>query len=125
MRYTLLLHWPELEPDSLSDEQLQEGQAAFHAYVRDLHAAGVLVSADVLKPSNASTTVTMNGGSMRIQDGPFAETREQIGGVFVLDVPDLDGALAWAEKCPSAQWGVVEIRPTAIHVEDGEWVGNG
>src|SRR5690606_40196955 len=69
----------------------------------------LLHSAEVLQPSFATTTVSRHNGDTRVQDGPFADSKEQLAGLFVLDVPDLDAALAWAEKCPAAQWGAVEI----------------
>ena len=81
----------------------------------------MLLSADVLQPTAATTTVTRREGGMRVQDGPFAETKEALAGVFVLDVPDLDAAIGWAEKCPAAQWGVIEVRPTATAFVDGGW----
>ncbi len=61
-----------------------------------------------------ATTLTTRDGTTRIEDGPFAETAETLGGYFVVDVPDLDAAIAWAEKCPAAQYGKVEIRATAM-----------
>jgi len=82
----------------------------------------VLLSAEILQPSAMTTTVTLKNGSLQVQDGPYADTREQLAGTFVLDVPDLDAALAWAEKCPAAQWGAVEIRPSAVRVVAGSWV---
>lgn len=96
-------------------------QAAFDKYAKSLDEAGVLVSADILGPSSASTTVTLRNGRLQVQDGPFADTKEKLAGAFVIDVPDLDAALAWAEKCPGAQYGVVEIRPSAIVFRDGKW----
>lgn len=125
MRYTLFLHYPEMTPEELGEEMLQEGQAAFHAYAASLEDAGVLVSAEVLQPSRSSTTVSLVNGAPRVQDGPFAETKEQIGGTFVIDVPDLDAALAWARKCPAAQWGAIEVRPSAVRFVDGAWVPAG
>lgn len=122
MRYTLLLHYPELSPDQLGSEGLEQGQAAFRAFAAALHDAGVLLSGEVLQPSSATTTVSAASGELRIQDGPYADTVEQLGGTFVIDVPDLDAALAWAEQAPSVAWGTVEIRPTATHVVDGAWV---
>ena len=122
MRYTLFLHYLELGPGELSDADLEAGKAAFHAYAESLDQAGVLISAEVLQPSSSSTTISVANGAPRIQDGPFADTREQIGGTFVIDVPDLDAALAWAEKCPAAQWGTVEIRPSAVRYANGTWV---
>ena len=122
MRYSLLLHYPEMPPDELGAEGLEAGQRAFSAYASALHDAGVLVAAEVLQPSSATTTVTAVDGRLTIQDGPFADTKEQLGGTFVIDVADLDAALAWAEQAPSVQWGTVEVRPTATHVVDGQWV---
>jgi hypothetical protein len=97
--------------------------AAFDAYARALEDSGALVSAEVLQPVANTTTVTLREGGLKIQDGPFADTKEQLGGTFVIDVPDLDAALAWAEKCPAAQYGVVEIRPSAMLFRDGRWQG--
>jgi hypothetical protein len=121
MRYSLLLNYSEADGAALPAEAMAEGQAAFDAYAKSLNDAGVLLGADVLQPTAASTTVTLRGGSLQVQDGPFADTKEQLGGVFLIDVPDLDAALAWAEKCPAAQWGTVEIRPTAVYFSDGQW----
>lgn len=122
MRYTLFLHYPELGPGELSEEMMEAGKAAFHAYTDALDAAGVLISAEVLQPSTRTTRLTLADGTPRIQDGPYVDSREQIGGTFVIDVPDLDAALAWAEKCPAAQWGTIEIRPSAVRYANGTWV---
>ena len=122
MRYTLFLHYIEATPEEIGEESWEAGKAAFHAYAEALDEAGVLVSAEVLQPSTSSTTLTIGGGVARVQDGPYADTKEQIGGTFVLDVPDLDAALAWAEKCPAAHWGTIEIRPSAVRFVDGAWV---
>jgi hypothetical protein len=121
MLYTLFLHYPEMTAETLGSEALQQGMQAFDSYARELAAAGVLVSADVLQPVASSTTVSMRNGALQVQDGPYADTKEQLGGTFVLDLPDLDAALAWAEKAPSVQWGTVEIRPSAIRFVDGAW----
>lgn len=122
MRYTLLLHYQEMTPEDLGEDAWEEGKAAFHAYAEALDEAGVLVSAEVLQPSRQTTTLSIENGSPQIQDGPFADTKEQLGGTFVLDVPDLDAAIAWAEKCPAAQWGTVEIRPSAVRFAEGSWI---
>ena len=121
MRYSLLLNYSEAGGAQVSAEAMAEWQAAFDAYANSLDAAGVLLSADVLQPTAASTTVTARSGSLQVQDGPFADTKEQLGGVFLIDVPDLDAALAWAEKCPATQWGTIEIRPTAVYFSGGQW----
>ena len=124
MRYTLLLHYPEMTPEDLGAEALEAGQRAFQSYAAALNAAGVLVSGEVLQSSANTTTVRTVDGSLRIQDGPFADTKEQLGGIFVIDVADLDAALEWAGKAPSVSWGSVEVRPGAVHVTDGAWQPN-
>lgn len=121
MRYALLLNNPEPTDVGISDEDMEPARAAFDAYAKALDAAGVLVNVDILQPVAASTTVTLRGGSLQVQDGPFADTKEKLNGVFVIDVPDLDAALAWAEKCPAAQYGVIEVRPAALYFADGQW----
>lgn len=126
MRYTLLLHWPEPEEGFLTEEVATAGRAAMGAYAATLHAAGVLVAAEVLRPSASSTSLRLAAdGSPRIEDGAFADTAEQLGGTVVVDVEDLDAALAWAREAPPLHWGGgVEIRPGATHVVDGVWVPN-
>lgn len=121
MRYALLLNNREPAPGEIPEEELASVQAAFDAYARDLDAAGVLLTAEILAPSQLTTTVTVREGSLKVQDGPFAEAKEMVSGAFIIDVPDLDAALAWAERCPAAQYGVIEVRPTAITFVDGEW----
>lgn len=122
MRYTLLLHYPEMSAEELGQEALQAGMAAFRAYAEALDDAGVLISAEVMQPSLATTTVSRPNGKLHVQDGPFADTREQIGGTFVIDVKDLDAAIAWAERCPAIDWGSVEVRPSAVRFHEGSWV---
>jgi hypothetical protein len=121
MRYALLMHYREPGEGEISEEAIAEAKQAFGAYGRALESAGVLLSADVLQPTAVTTTVTRRDGVLRVQDGPFAETKEALAGVFMLDVPDLDAAIGWAEKCPGAQWGVIEVRPTATAFVGGEW----
>ncbi|WP_166877810.1 YciI family protein [Salinibacterium sp. ZJ450] len=123
MRYTLLMHYPEMTEAELGAEAMAEGKKAFDIYAKDLHNSGVLLSADVLQPSSTTTTVSSREGTLKVQDGPFADSKEQLGGTFVIDVPDLDAALSWAEKCPAAEYGVIEVRPSAIVFHDGQWEG--
>ncbi len=123
MRYTLLLHYPEPTAEELGPEAIEVGQRAFQAYAKALDDAGVLASAEVLQRSDATTTITMLGGELVVQDGPFADTKEQIGGTFVIDVADLDAALEWARQAPSISWGHVEIRPTSVRYVEGAWQG--
>ena len=121
MRYTLLLHYPEPTAEELGPEALAEGMRAFQAYARALDDAGVLISAEVLQRSDATTTVSLRGNEFIVQEGPFADTKEQLGGTFVIDVDDLDAAIAWAGKAPSVGWGAVEVRPSATRYENGAW----
>ena len=124
MRYTLLLHFPEPAEDSLDPESMAEGQRAFASYAATLHQAGVLIAAEVLQPSSRTTTLRMVDGDLQVQDGPFADTKEQLAGTFVLDLSDLDAALEWARRAPSIEWGAVEIRPGATYTVDGVWTAN-
>lgn len=124
MRYTLLMHYPEADAASIGEEAIEEGQRAFSHYAATLQQAGVLIGAEVLQPSTNSTTLTMVDGRLRIQDGPFADTKEQLGGTVVIDVPDLDAAIEWARQAPPIHWGTVEIRPGATHTVAGRWTPN-
>lgn len=121
MRYMLLAHYSETDGQRLDEEAIAAAMEAMSSYAAALQAAGVLIAAEVLRPSESSTTVSLRGGEMRIQDGPFADTKEQLGGVFLIDVADLDAALEWARQAPPAQWGAVEIRPVATHTVAGVW----
>ena len=123
MRYTLLLQYPEMSAEDLGPEALAEGMHAFDVYAKALDEAGVLRSAEVLHPSTATTTVRVREGQPIVQDGPFADTKEQLGGSFVIEVDDLDTAIAWAAKAPSVAWGAVEVRPIATRFADGAWQG--
>lgn len=124
MRYTLLLHYPEGSEETLGAEAIAEAQRDFASYAATLHAAGVLISGEVLRPSLDTTTVQMRDGALQVQDGPFADTKDQLGGTFVIDVPDLDAAIGWAETAPPVHWGAVVIRPGAVHTVDGAWTPN-
>ena len=121
MQYSLLVISQESGDAGITEEDMEWGRAAFDAYGKALDAAGVLLSADILQPVSASTTVSMKDGTLQIQDGPFADTKERLNGTFVIDVPNLDVALDWAGKCPAAQYGAIEVRPSAIIFTDGAW----
>src|ERR671913_2278611 len=115
MRYTMLLHYAEESPETMGDDVIAEGMRRMSSYAATLEAAGVLIAAEVLQPSDVATTLRRVDGTVQVQDGPFADTKEQLGGSVVIDVPDLDAALEWARKAPPAQWGAVEIRPGATY----------
>ncbi|KAB8194244.1 YciI family protein [Nonomuraea phyllanthi] len=124
MRYMLLFHYSEASEDTIGAEAIAAGMRAMAGYAATLEQAGILVSGQVLQPSASSTTLTLVDGEPRIQDGPFADTKEQLGGVIVIDVPDLDAALEWARQAPPLSWGTVEVRPGAVHIEAGTWVAS-
>jgi hypothetical protein len=121
MQYSLLVISQESGEAGITEEDMEWGRKAFDTYGKALDAAGVLISADILQPVSASTTVSMQDGVLQIQDGPFADTKERLNGTFVIEVPNLDAALEWAGKCPAAQYGAIEVRPSAIVFTDGAW----
>ncbi|HVX09445.1 YciI family protein [Humibacter sp.] len=122
MRYALLLNALEAQDANVTEEDMEPFKVAFDEYGKALAEAGVLVAGEILKPVANTTQVTLRDGGLTVQDGPFADTKERLAGAFFIDVPDLDAAIAWAEKCPGAQYGVIEVRPTEISLIDGEWV---
>ena len=113
MQYALLIHEPEAEayPDGEAGQAWQDILTAHHAFGGELAQAGAIRGGAGLKGIATATTVRIDGGSRTVHDGPFAETREQLGGFYLIDVPDLDAAIAWAKKLPVAGRGSVEIRP--------------
>ncbi len=114
MRYTFLLYTDPADLAHMTPADWAAEKEVYGAYIGALKQAGVFLDTDWLQPVDTATTVTLKGGTKRVQDGPFAETRETLGGFFVIDVPDLDAAMAWAEKCPAAKNGKVEIRASAM-----------
>lgn len=114
MRYTFFLYSdPSMAANMTQDDWAREKEV-YGAYIGALQEAGVFIDTDWLQPVETATTVSFEDGKPRIQDGPFAATRETLGGTFVIDVPDLDAALEWAKKCPAAQYGKVEVRASAM-----------
>ena len=110
MQYALLFYTPdtfsELPPEVQSDHLARMG-----AWMKSLREAGVLRSALRLAPATAATSVRHDGDDVLITDGPFAETKEILGGFALIDVADLDAALTWAKRCPLSRSGTVEVRP--------------
>jgi hypothetical protein len=111
MQYLLLLHVNESGWDQLTPEQQQQGRAAYAAYTEALKKAGAYLGSNRLRPSANATTVRIANGKTQVLDGPYADSKEQVGGYFLVDVADLDAALSWAARCPTASHGVVEVRP--------------
>jgi hypothetical protein len=111
MQYMLLIYGGETGLSSMTEAEGKTMMGAFRAYTEALDAAGATVSANRLQPVANATTVRAPGGVVHIHDGPFAETKEQLGGYYLIEAPDLDTALGWAKKCPAVGYGSVEVRP--------------
>ena len=111
MKYLLLMYADPSIGSKYSEEELQAQADAWNAYMQDAKAAGVLLSNGGLEPSAAPTTVRIREGRTLTTDGPFAETHEQVGGYSLLECKDLEEAIRWAEKIPTAKYGSVEICP--------------
>ena len=107
MKYALLLYEDDAERVAKSDEEV----ATCLAYAEAMRKAGILVGGERLRPAWSATTLHVVDGRTQLLDGPYAEAKEQLGGFHIIDVPDLDAALEWAARCPSASRGVVEVRP--------------
>jgi hypothetical protein len=110
MQYLLALYMDESGWTKMTPEQQQQGVAAYGAYTEALKSAGVLVGSNRLRPSSTATTGRTANGKTQVLDGPFAESKEQLAGYYLIDVPDLDAAMLWAGRCPAAQHGIVEVR---------------
>lgn len=110
MQYLLLLHVNESDWPKLTKAEQEQGMAAYAAYTEALKTAGALKGGSRLQPSSAATTVRTTNGKLQVLDGPYADSKEQLGGYYLIDVADLDAALAWAARCPGASHGIVEVR---------------
>lgn len=108
MHFMLLIHNDE---ERLAKADWSAVAADYAAFNQALEKAGAGHPGQRLQPASAATSVRVANGKTEVLDGPYADTKEQFAGYFTIDVPDLDQAIAWAARCPSAQYGVIEIRP--------------
>jgi hypothetical protein len=111
MEYLLMIHADPAELQRLREAERSTTLAAYTAYTEALRQAGVLRGGNRLRTADTATTVRVREGKTELLNGPYAETREQLGGYYLIDVPDLDAALAWAARCPGASHGAMEVRP--------------
>jgi hypothetical protein len=111
MKYLLLIYANEANMQSASTPAVEQIQAAYGAYTEAMTKAGVIVGGERLRPTSSATTVRTTDGKQQVLDGPYAETKEQLGGYYMIDVPDLDAAISWAARCPGASHGTMEVRP--------------
>lgn len=111
MQYLLTLYAQEADWPKMTKAEQEQGVAAYGAFTEALTAAGALVGSNRLQPTSTATTVRIANGKTQVLDGPYADTKEQLGGYYLIDVADLDTAMSWAARCPTAGHGVVEVRP--------------
>jgi hypothetical protein len=110
MEFMLMAYVKESGWTQLTKEQQEQGMAAYMAYTEALKKAGVLRANKRLAPSSTASTVRNFNGKSQVLDGPYAEAKEQLGGYFIIEVSDRDAAIAWAQRCPAVDHGVVEVR---------------
>jgi hypothetical protein len=111
MKYMLLIYADPVGFAALKPAEAQAAMAAYEAFTTALESEKALVHSQRLKPTSEATTVHVENGKPRILNGPYVETKEQLGGYFVIEAPDLDAAIKWAARCPGSHHGSVEVRP--------------
>jgi hypothetical protein len=111
MKYLLMLYADESAGAKVSQEVWNDMMDQFHAWSEAMEKAGVTNTFSPLHPTSAATTVRVPNGKKVITHGPFAETKEQLGGFYMIDARNLDEAIEWAVRCPGAQYGSIEVRP--------------
>ena len=120
MRYMLLIFGDESRFAEMSEEDAASQMKLWDEYTKELVDAGAFVSGEGLQTSTTATTLRVENGERLLTDGPFADTKEQVGGFYVIECKNLDEALNWAEKLPSAQRGMsTEIRPVMDYEASG------
>ncbi|MCY7386589.1 MAG: YciI family protein [Burkholderiales bacterium] len=111
MQYMLLIYGDEKAWNDMSEDEIKATMQAYGEYSKELAASGAMRGGSELAPVSTATTVRVRNGKALTTDGPFAETKEQLGGYYLIEVANLDEAIKWAAKIPSAAFGSIEIRP--------------
>ena len=111
MQYLLMLYADQAGFAQMTPAQQEQGMAAYSAYTEALKKAGAYVGSNRLQPVSTATTVRVANGKSQVLNGPFADSKEQLGGYYLIDATDLDSALSWAARCPGASHGTIEVRP--------------
>ena len=114
MQYMLLIYDNEKMWPSMPEKERNALMGEYFAFSEETKKAGKLVAGDALQPTSTATTVRVRDGKRLTTDGPFAETKEQLGGYYLVEAKDLDEALAIAAKIPSARFGSIEVRPVMV-----------
>ncbi|MCI0418011.1 MAG: YciI family protein [Acidobacteria bacterium] len=118
MKYILLIHHDEKAWDKLSETERQQIVGQYRQFTQQIKSSGHYLGGAPLQPTSAASSVRVRSGKRLVTDGPFAETREQLGGYFLIDAKDLDEAIGIATRIPAARWGTVEVRPVARPCDD-------
>ncbi|MCP5101145.1 MAG: YciI family protein [Chloroflexi bacterium] len=111
MRYLCLIYTSEQEDAKRTPEQQEANMGAYYAFTKEINEAGVYGGGEALQPISTATSVRVRDGKVTTTDGPFAETKEQLGGYYMLNCDNLDDAIKWAAKIPGAKDGIIEVRP--------------
>jgi hypothetical protein len=111
MEYLLMIYSDEKRWPKMSKEEQQQGIAAYAAYTEALRKANIYKGSNRLAPASSATTVHVANGKPQVLDGPYADSKEQLAGYYMVDVADLDAAISWASRCPGASHGRIEVRP--------------
>ena len=111
MQFLLMLYAEEQVGLAMPPEEMAGFMAQMAAYQQTLEKAGAFVATAALQPTTTARTISAADGALQMHDGPYAETREQFGGYFIIQAPDMDEAVRLAALCPAATWGRIEIRP--------------
>ena len=111
MQYLLMIHGDENAFRNASKQDVDATLAAYGAYTTAMKEAGAYGGGQRLQPSSTATTVRVQNGKTQVLNGPYAEVKEQLGGYYLIEAPDLDAAIGWAARCPGAERGAVEVRP--------------
>jgi hypothetical protein len=119
MKYLLTIYLPETSWEGHGPDDMRNTTEEYGAFTQDVTEAGAYLGGDGLQPVSTATTVRVRDGERVVSDGPFAETKEQLGGFYMLDCANLDEAIGWAEKIPGARIGSIEIRPVIDYEEAG------
>jgi hypothetical protein len=111
MQYVLLIYGDEAAMASASDDDRQSMMAEYGTFTENLRSSGAMVAGDELEPASAAKTVTVRNGDRLVTDGPFTETKETLGGYYLIEADSEDKAIEWAAKIPGARYGKIEVRP--------------
>jgi hypothetical protein len=119
VQYMLLIYDEERTVQDMSEEERNAFMGEYFTYTQELRDAGAYIAGDALQPTATATTLSVRNGKTLTTDGPFAETKEQLGGYYLIEAESLDGALEWAAKIPSARIGKIEVRPVVVFDREG------